>query len=104
MYKKRWALALGIGVAFISTPAKAEMLNLGKASTGAIIKLDTQSIQPQTGNTSGRVNFIYYLGAEKMASTANCDTGKWTAKGRENTPQSKATRDMITISRSFFYY
>lgn len=97
MIKKGWALVLGLGVAFISTPALAEMLNLGKASTGAIIKLDTQSIQRQTGVSIGKVNFTYYLGGEKMPSTANCQSGKWMAKGRENTPQSKATRDMISI-------
>lgn len=66
----------------------------GKAIGGQAINLDLCSIQP--GNLSS-VAFIYYLGSERVESTANCLNLQWTTypENQVHTPQSKATEKML---------
>lgn len=66
----------------------------GKAIGGQAINLDLCSIQP--GNLSS-VPFFYYLGSERVESTANCLNLQWTTypENQVHTPQSKATEKML---------
>lgn len=66
----------------------------GKAVGGQGINLDVCSIQPGTVRD---VAFIYYLGSERVQSTANCLDFQWTTypDNQVHTPQSKATEKML---------
>ena len=77
---------------------KAEMLNLGSASTGQPITLDTASIPSYgtQGASSGAI-FTYYLGRTRFNAEVNCARGEWESGGATHRPQSKATRNMLSI-------
>lgn len=90
------ALAVATGL-IVADPAKAELLYLGKASSGLTIKLDTRTVARNVSSFSGWTGFTYLLGGRRIAAEANCRTGQWEADGRTHTPQSQATRDMISI-------
>jgi hypothetical protein len=66
----------------------------GTAVGGQEINLDTCSISRASYRS---VDFIYYLGSEKVVSQANCDTGTWTTfpEKQVNRPQSQATQRML---------
>jgi hypothetical protein len=91
--------ALGIGclcLAF-SQPVQASMLTLGSASGGQVVKLDTNSIQ-RNGNTgSWWSGFTYYLGNERIEASAHCGQGIWTVDGEKYSPQSEATRNLLSV-------
>lgn len=67
----------------------------GKALAGQGINLDVCSIQP--GNLS-QVPFVYYLGNDRVESSANCLDQTWTTypENQVHTPQSGATEKMLT--------
>ena len=66
----------------------------GTAVGGQEINLDTCSISRASYRS---VDFIYYLGSEKVVSQANCDSGTWTTfpERQVNRPQSQATQRML---------
>ncbi len=66
----------------------------GVAVGGQEINVDTCSISRASYRS---VDFVYYLGAEKVVSQANCDSGTWTTfpERQVNRPQSQATRRML---------
>ncbi|OIP71939.1 MAG: hypothetical protein AUK48_11720 [Oscillatoriales cyanobacterium CG2_30_44_21] len=68
----------------------------GKAAGGQEINLDTCSISRASYRS---IDFIYYLGNEKVVSQANCDNGTWTTfpEGQVNRPQSQATQRMLSF-------
>lgn len=67
---------------------------VGKALGGQAINLDVCSIQP--GNLSN-VPFVYYLGTDRVESSANCLDLNWTTypENQVHTPQSEATEKML---------
>lgn len=94
-------LAIGLLPAFVGTSAQAEMLPLGRASTGAMITLDTDSI-PRVSrySASSGTLFTYYLGNERIDAEAICSRKVWTVDGQQYKPQSQATRNMVEIACS----
>jgi hypothetical protein len=91
----------GLAVALISSlfcqPVHAEMLTLGEASGGQLVRLDTQSIQRNGGGASWWSGFTYYLGNERINAGAHCGRGIWEVDGQEYSPQSQATRNMLKV-------
>jgi len=92
-------LAIGVLPAFVGMAAQAEMLQLGRVSSGAMITLDTNSI-PRVSRraASSGTPFTYYLGNEKLSAEAVCSRGLWTVEGKQYKPQSKATRNMLSVA------
>jgi hypothetical protein len=68
----------------------------GNAVTGQSINVDICSISKASYQS---VDFVYYLGNEKVISQANCNKGTWIAfsTGRLNRPQSQATQNMLDV-------
>lgn len=102
MKRSVWhGLAIGLLPAFVGMSAQAEMLPLGRASTGATITLDTDSI-PRVSHRSASSGtlFTYYLGNERIDAEAICSTGAWTVDGQQYKPQSQATRNMLRMACS----
>ena len=66
----------------------------GQAVGGQSISVDLDSV-----STAGypSVNFVYYLGNERIRSQANCEAGTWTTfpERAVHTPASQATQDML---------
>ncbi|MGL4883121.1 MAG: hypothetical protein ACRC8K_18990, partial [Waterburya sp.] len=76
----------------------AEIITLGKASGGQIVKLDTQSISRNGNNGSFWAGFSYYLGQRLIPAEAHCvGEGSWYSDGSRHIPQSQATRNMLNI-------
>jgi hypothetical protein len=94
-------VADGLVPAFWGISAQAEMLPLGRASNGAIITLDTDSI-PRMSRRSANSGtlFTYYLGNERIDAEAICTRGIWTVDGQQYKPQSQATRNMVSMACS----
>ncbi|MEO1620648.1 MAG: hypothetical protein AAFU53_06395 [Cyanobacteria bacterium J06632_3] len=68
----------------------------GAAVGGQIITVDTCSVK--AGNPRA-IDFVYYLGAEKIESSADCPGGNWTTYPERavHYPQSAATQTMVNI-------
>lgn len=81
----------------VGQSAQAEMLNLGTASGGQSIKLDTNSIQRNGHTMSWWAGFTYYLGGERLEAGAHCGQGIWSVDGQTYKPQSQATRNMVRV-------
>jgi hypothetical protein len=96
-------LAIGGLSLLFSQPVKAEMLTLGKASGGQTVRLDTASIPRSRQSASWWASFTYYLGNRRIEAGAHCGRGIWEADGKEHTPQSQATRNMLSIVCSARY-
>jgi serine/threonine protein kinase, bacterial len=66
----------------------------GEAVTGQAVNLDLCSI---TTNNSDQVGFVYYLGAQRMGSAANCSKKTWTTFSDQQVhrPLSPATQRML---------
>ncbi len=90
-------LAVALITSLFSQPVHAEMLTLGQASGGQLVKLDTQSIQRNAGGASWWSGFTYYLGNERINAGAHCGRGIWEVDGQEYSPQSQATRNMLKV-------
>lgn len=78
--------------------AKAQSCNYfaGTAITGQKVNVDTCSMS-RSGNQN--VDFVYYLGNQKMVSQAHCRYGTWTTFRDRQThrPQSQATQKMLDL-------
>jgi len=90
-------LAIGSLSLLFSQPVKAEMLTLGTASGGQTVRLDTTSIPRSRQSMSWGTIFVYYLGNRRIEAEANCGQQTWAADGSNHKPQSKATRNMLSI-------
>lgn len=68
----------------------------GNAVGGQEINLDTCSISRASHRS---VDFVYYLGSEKIVSQANCDSRTWITfpERQVNRPQSQATQRMLNF-------
>lgn len=86
-------LTVGIGAI---APAQAESFYAGTASNGQSVRVDTDSINRASARS---VNFIYYLGEERIFAQANCDARNWTTFPEKQTqyPQSTATKNMVNF-------
>jgi len=86
-------LTVGIGAI---APAQAESFYAGNASNGQPVRVDTDSINRASSRS---VNFIYYLGEERIFAQAHCDTRSWTTFPENQTqyPQSTATKNMVNF-------
>jgi hypothetical protein len=84
---------LTVGVGAIA-PAQANSFYAGNASNGQPVRVEVNSISPASSRS---VNFVYYLGQERIFAQANCDTYRWTTFPENQTqyPQSKATQRML---------
>jgi hypothetical protein len=80
---------------------KTRQLPLDRASTGAMITLDTDSI-PRMSRRSANSGtlFTYYPGNERIDAEAICTRGIWTVDGQQYKPQSQATRNMVSMACS----
>lgn len=105
MKAKLFGLAIASFSLFFAQPAKAELLNLGRASGGQIVRLDTQSIQRNGRSMSWWAGFTYYLGNERLEAGAHCGQRVWRIEGESEIykPQSQTTRNMINIVCSARY-
>lgn len=97
-----WLLA-GLSAVFLLSPllvpqksATAQTCNYfaGTASTGESVNVDLCSVSRASDRS---VDFVYYLGNEKVVSQANCESGSWTTfpEREVHRPQSQATQQMI---------
>jgi hypothetical protein len=68
----------------------------GTAVGGQNINVDTCSISRASSRS---VDFVYYLGNEKVTSQANCNNGTWMTfpERQVNRPQSQATQKMLNV-------
>jgi hypothetical protein len=68
----------------------------GTAVGGRNINVDTCSISRASYQS---VDFVYYLGNEKVTSQANCNNGTWMTfpERQVNRPQSRATQRMLNV-------
>jgi len=86
-------------------PVTAQTCNYsaGTAVGGQSVNVDLCSI---SSASSRSVDFIYYLGSERVVSQANCDQRSWITfpERQVNRPQSLATKKMIEVVCSFKVY
>jgi len=86
-------------------PVSAQTCNYfaGTAVAGQSLNVDLCSISPASPKS---VDFIYYLGNEKVVSQANCIQGTWISfpERQVNRPQSQATQRMLEIVCSYRVY
>lgn len=86
----------------VSEPAAAQSCNyyVGRAVGGQAINVDTCSIARASYRS---VNFVYYLGNERVASQANCEDRVWTTfpERAVHRPQSAATVSMLDYVCNF---
>jgi hypothetical protein len=99
MKKHSFFVAVGLtAVAMLgSTEAvKAQTSNYyaGQAVDGRSVNIDLNTI---SSASSKSVNFVYYLGNERVEAQANCEAGSWTTFPERvvNRPQSQATQNML---------
>jgi hypothetical protein len=78
-------------------PASAEILYLGITTEGQSVEIDTDSVQRNGQTGSWGSNFTYYLGGERIPAGAHCGQGIWNVDGQDYSPQSQATRNMISL-------
>jgi hypothetical protein len=101
-------LALGIfsifaGLGLSEQPiALAQSCNYfaGTAVNGKSVNVDLCSISIPSDRS---VDFVYYLGSERVQSQANCPNGTWTTfpERQLNRPQSAATQRMLNVVCSY---
>ncbi|HBC42523.1 MAG TPA: hypothetical protein DCZ88_11680 [Pseudanabaena sp.] len=86
----------------VSEPTVAQSCNyyVGKAVEGQTINIDTCSISRANYRS---VNFVYYLGSDRVESQANCQDLVWTTFPERivHSPQSAATRKMLDYVCNF---
>jgi hypothetical protein len=76
--------------------AQARDFYLGTATDGQPVRVDMDSIARASYRS---VNFIYYLGDDRIFAQANCSAGSWITfpEGQVNYPQSRATQRMVNF-------
>ena len=86
-----------------STSAQTCNYFAGTAVTGQSVNVDLCSITPASSRS---VDFIYYLGDERVVSQANCAQGTWISfpERQINRPQSRATQRMLEVVCSYRFY
>ncbi len=88
----------------VQTPAVAQDCNYfaGTASTGESVNVDICNLSI---TDSGKVDFVYYLGNQKVISQADCEAGSWTTfpEKEVHRPQSQATQRMLDAVCSYSY-
>ncbi len=86
----------------VSEPTSAQSCNYyaGRAVGGQAINVDTCSISRASYRS---VNFVYYLGGDRVESQANCEDRVWTTfpERAVNRPQSAATERMLNYVCNF---
>ncbi len=72
----------------------------GTAVTGQSINVDLCSISPVSAR---RVDFVYYLGGDRVVGRADCDRGTWVSlpERQVNRPRSRATQRMLEVVCSY---
>ena len=72
----------------------------GQASGGQAINVDLCSISQASQRS---VDFVYFLGSERIQSQANCEAGTWTTfpEREVHRPQSSATQNMLNVVCSY---
>lgn len=85
------ALTLGTGAIAAAQPGT---YYAGIASTGQPVYVDTDSISRVSYRS---VDFIYYLGNDRIFAQANCDSRSWVTfpENERHYPQSRATQRMV---------
>jgi hypothetical protein len=75
----------------------------GRASGGQSVNVDLCSISKASYRS---IDFVYYLGNERIQSQANCEAGTWTTfpERTVNRPQSQATQNMLKVVCSYRAY
>lgn len=96
-------LLTAIAASFIvSEPTAAQSCNyyVGRAVDGQAINIDTCSISRASYRS---VNFVYYLGSDRVESQANCQDLVWTTFPERivHRPQSAATEKMLDYVCNF---
>jgi hypothetical protein len=85
-----------------SIPTQAQSCNYfaGRAAGGQSVNVDLCSISQASANS---VDFVYYLGRERIQSQANCRAGTWTTfpERKVHRPQSQATQSMLDVVCSY---
>ena len=81
--------AIGTGTI---APAQASTYYAGTASTGQPVQVDVDSI---SRINQRRVNFVYYLGEERVSAQANCESRSWKTfpENERHYPQSRYRAD-----------
>ncbi len=83
-------------------PAVAQNCNYyaGRAVGGQSINVDLCSVRRASARS---VDFVYYLGSERIQSQANCQAGTWVTfpERQVNRPQSQATQNMLNAVCSY---
>lgn len=96
------SLAMPAVLLIYKNSADAQTCNYfaGAASTGDSVNVDLCSLS-RASNRS--VDFVYYLGNEKIISQANCENGSWTTfpEREVHRPRSMATQRMIEVVCSY---
>lgn len=105
---KKSPLLLGLTVALGALSiqghpqASAQTCNYfaGTAVTGQSVNVDLCSISVASYQS---VDFVYYLGNERIDSQANCEAGTWITfpERQVNRPQSQATQNMLDVVCSY---
>ncbi len=93
-------VASGLLIKPASTYAQNCNYFAGTAVTGQSVNVDLCSISPASTQS---VNFVYYLGNQRVTSQANCAQGTWTTfpERQVNRPQSRATQRMLEVVCSY---
>ncbi len=83
---------------FPSYPVHAQTCGYyaGQASGGQSINVDLCSISRASYRS---IDFVYYLGNERVQSQVNCEAGTWTTFPEKvvHHPQSQATQNMLNV-------
>ncbi len=94
-----WAIALSTLVAValaVPTYAQGVPYFAGQTAAGQDVTIDLGSINRASARS---VDFVYYLGSDRVYSQANCETGTWTtfSDGTVHSPQSAATVEIMRV-------
>ena len=99
MNKRSFMLTIGLATTTwmgCMTVGNAQTSNYyaGQAVDGRSVNVDLASISRASDHS---MNFVYYLGNERVEAQANCTAGNWTTFPERQThrPQSQATQNMI---------
>ncbi|MBI4784381.1 MAG: hypothetical protein HY785_24135 [Oscillatoriophycideae cyanobacterium NC_groundwater_1537_Pr4_S-0.65um_50_18] len=93
----RWIIALSmVGFSALSASAQGAPYFAGQTAAGQDVTIDLSSINRASATS---VDFVYYLGSDRIYSQANCATGTWTTfpEGAVHDPQSAATAEMLRV-------
>ncbi|MBW4519462.1 MAG: hypothetical protein KME16_07140 [Scytolyngbya sp. HA4215-MV1] len=86
-----------------SVQAQTCNYSAGRAIGGQSVNVDLCSISQASSRS---IDFVYYLGNERVQSQANCEAGTWTTFPERSVhrPQSQATQNMLKVVCSYRAY